>query len=175
MDYRLPQAGDEALLRDYVREHAEHGERSISASMGLAASDVGEWIARMRSSASTGEAGWGRSLLYLCFDGTRLVGLLSIRYELPAELSAIYGDIGYGVRPTERRKGYATAMLRHALSVCGDRGMKQVILGCYRDNAASAATIRRSGGVLFAENDNYTKGRISQYYLITLNRLQKET
>ena len=65
---------------------------------------------------------WGKSLLYLCFDQNRLIGLLSIRYELPKELSEKYGDIGYGVRPSERNKGYATAMLRYALSVCKEKG-----------------------------------------------------
>ena len=62
----------------------------------------------------------GKSLLYLCFHDNKLVGLLSIRYELPKDLSDKYGDIGYGVRPSERNKGYATKMLQHALSVCTD-------------------------------------------------------
>ena len=66
------------------------------------------------------------------------------------------------------RKGYATAMLRHGLSVCKEQGLDRVILGCFKDNLASAATIRSNGGVLIAENDNYKKGRTSQYFAITL-------
>ena len=96
------------------------------------------------------------------------MGLLSIRYDLPQALTKKYGNIGYGVRPSERNKGYATAMLRYALSVCKDKGMDKDILGCYKDNAASAKTIQKNSGVLIEENDNYNEGIISQYYMIKL-------
>lgn len=170
MNYRLPEISDEMILHKYVQEHYDHGETSISASMGLSGSDYCEWVERIRKNADVGDEEWGKSLLYLCFDGIKLIGLLSIRYDLPKPLSERYGDIGYGVRPSERKKGYATAILKYGLSVCREKGMKQAILGCYKDNPASAATIKRNGGVLFAENDNYEEGRISQYYLIKLSK-----
>jgi hypothetical protein len=93
---------------------------------------------------------------------------------LPGELSEKIGDIGYGVRPSERNKGYATAMLRYALSVCKEKGMGKVVLGCYKDNLASAATIRKNGGVLTAENNNYKENKTSQYYSITLSERKPE-
>lgn len=77
-----------------------------------------------------------------------------------------YGHIGYGVRPSERKKGYATVMLRDALSVCKEKGMSQVILGCYKDNPGSAATIKKNCGILTAETEN--EGRVRQYYTINL-------
>ena len=92
----------------------------------------------------------------------------SIRYELPENLVEVYGHIGYGVRPSERNKGYATMMLDYALSVCKEKGMDKALLGCYKDNLASAKTIQKNGGMLVEENDNYNEGRISQYYLIEL-------
>ena len=168
MNYRLPEISDEGILHEYVREHIESGETSISASMDLSISDYRDWMQRMQDNASVGDAVWGKSLTYLCFDKAKLVGLLNIRYDLPKSLSEKYGDIGYGVRPSERGKGYATTMLRYALSVCKEKGLNQVILGCYQGNHASAAVIRRNGGVLIAENDGYTKGRTSQYYRIEL-------
>lgn len=168
MDYRLPELRDQELLLSYVREHFDHNETDVSASLGLSASEYSEWVEKIHANALTGDPSWGKSLLYLCFDEDRLVGLLSIRYELSASLSGKYGDIGYGVRPSERRKGYATAMLKYALTVCRDRGMKKVILGCYRSNAASASTIKKCGGVLIAENDHYQPGKTSQYYVIEL-------
>ncbi len=168
MIYRLPEAGDEAALAAYVREHHDNGETSISASLGLSSFDYAEWVEKIRRNAGVGDDEWGRSLLYLCLEETGLIGLLSIRFELPASLSEKYGDIGYGVRPSERCRGYATEMLRYALSVCREKGMSKVVLGCYKDNLASAATIRKNGGVLFAENEKYKAGRISQYYSIAL-------
>ena len=174
MLYRLPCINDEKVLREYIREHHDHGETSISASLGLSSSDYSEWVEKIQKNALTGDEAWGKSLLYLCFDQDRLVGLLSIRYELPKELSEKIGDIGYGVRPSERNKGYATAMLRYALSVCKEKGMEKVVLGCYKDNRASAATIRKNGGVLTAENNNYKENKTSQYYSITLSERKPE-
>lgn len=59
-------------------------------------------------------------------------------------------------------------MLHDALAVCKEHGMKKVLIGCYKDNIASAATIKKNGGVLVNESDNYNEGRISQYYSINL-------
>lgn len=168
MIYRLPQKSDRDILQAYVQEHYEYGETSISASLGLSSSDYAEWVAKIHKNASEGDEEWGESLLYLCFDMDRLIGLLSIRYDLPKSLSEKYGDIGYGVRPSERNKGYATDILRYGLSVCKEKGKTKVVLGCFKDNLASAATIKKNGGVLIAENENYKEGRISQYYLIHL-------
>ena len=168
MEYRLPTIEDELALREYVTEHHENDENSVSASMGLPAMEYQEWVEMIHKNATIGNEEWGKSLLYLCIDHKRIVGLLSIRYDLSAKLSNQYGDIGYGVRPSERRKGYATKMLSYALSVCRSKNMNQVILGCYKDNIASAATIIKNGGVLLTENDNYHSGRISQYYTIRL-------
>ena len=168
MIYRLPEIGDEQLLQAYRQEHYDNGESSISASMGLAGSPYADWVGKIRRNAFTGDSEWGRSLLYLCFAGDRLAGLLSIRWELNGELTEKYGHIGYGVRPSERNKGYATAMLRHALTVCNEKGLRKVLLGCYADNWPSQAVIRKNGGVLISENDNYAEGRISRYYEITM-------
>lgn len=168
MVYRLPEIGDKSILQEYMQEHYDNKENSISASLGLPASDYNDWVEKIQRNAVVGDEQWGKSLLYLCFENNKLIGLLSIRYELPENLTKALGDIGYGVRPSERNKGYATAMLRDALAVCKEKGMDNVLLGCYKDNLASAATIKKNGGVLVDENDNYNEGRISQYYSIKL-------
>ena len=168
MVYRLPEKEDEQMLKDYVREHDENGDLRISASVRLSSSDYDEWLKTVRQNADNGNEIWGRSLLYLCLDEDRLIGLLNIRYELPESYREKYGDIGYGVRPSERNKGYAGEMLRYGLSVCREKGMDQVILGCLKSNAASSAVIRKNGGILIAENDQYEKGTACQYYMIRL-------
>jgi len=168
MEYRLPSAEDRPALEAYVAEHHQNGETSISASLGLPVMPYDEWLDSILLNASCGNDAWGRSLLYVCLEGSRIIGLLSIRPELSDELAARYGHIGYGVRPSMRRRGYATAMLRYALEVCRQKGMTQVILGCYSDNIASAAVIEKCGGVLTAENDNYKSGRMSRWYSIRL-------
>lgn len=168
MEFRLPQLSDENILMDYIHEHHAAGEQSISASLGLPVMDYYAWVEKINANANEGDDEWGKSLLYLCFDGQRLVGLLSIRYELSRELSEKFGDIGYGVRPALRCRGYATQMLVHALDICRAKGMPTVIVGCFADNRASAAVIEKCGGVLFAENDNFKPGLSSRYYHINL-------
>ena len=168
MVYRLPEISDKSILLEYVQEHYDNNEFGISASMGLSSSEYDKWVEKIRKNASVGDMEWGKSLLFLCFVNDRLIGLLSIRYELPEKLTNIYGDIGYGVSPSCRNKGYATMMLRYAVSVCKEKGKKKILVGCYKDNIASAATIRKNGGVLVNENNNYNEGRVSQYYLIVM-------
>lgn len=168
MRYRLPELKDEMILKEYMQEHYDYGESSISASLGLPVSDYQDWVRKILKNATEGDDSWGKSLLYLCFHEDQLIGLLSIRYKLTKELSDKYGDIGYGVRPSERRHGYATIMLHHAIDVCKEKGMREIILGCYQDNLASSRTIRKNGGVLIEKNENYHEGRIGEYYRIKL-------
>ncbi len=168
MQYRLPTLSDEKELIEYVKEHYENGEHSISASLGLPVMNYYEWVNKIQTNAKIGDNEWGKSLLFICRDHERIIGLLSIRYELSNELSARYGDIGYGVRPSERRKGYASEMMRFALTVCKEHGMKKVIIGCYKDNLASASLIKKCNGILVKEDDSYQKGKISEYYSIVL-------
>lgn len=168
MKYRLPTLKDKEILSKYVQEHFDNGENSISASFGLSKIEYSEWVKTINKYASIGEKDLGKNLLYLCFDNDELIGLLSIRYDLSEKLREDYGDIGYGVRPSKRNKGYATEMCRYGLSVCKEKGMKEVIIGCYKDNVASATVIKNNGGVLLSENHNHNENRLSQYYSIKL-------
>ena len=80
-------------------------------------------------------------------DGV-IVGMLDVRHNLGKEdLKRYYGHIGYSVRPSERRKGYAKRMLREALSVCPDLGLEEVLITCNDGNEASRRTILANGGV----------------------------
>jgi predicted acetyltransferase len=67
--------------------------------------------------------------------------------------------------PSERRKGYATEMLRLALEKCKALGIEKALVTCDMNNVASAGTILKNGGVLENEvtDDN---GRIIQRYWI---------
>lgn len=79
-------------------------------------------------------------------DG-RLVGRVSIRFELTPWLAEVGGHIGYCVVPAERRRGYATEMLRQSLPVAHAAGIPRALLTCDEDNAGSRLVIERCGGV----------------------------
>jgi predicted acetyltransferase len=91
--YKAAELCDKEMLHEYIREHYDNGENSISASMGLPISEYAEWVEKIKRNALYGDGTWGKSLLYLCLNGGKLIGLLSIRYELPKDLSEKYGHI----------------------------------------------------------------------------------
>jgi predicted acetyltransferase len=80
-------------------------------------------------------------------DG-KIVGRVSLRHTLNKSLECDGGHIGYGVVPSERRKGYAKDMLRQALPIARSLGLQRVLLTCDDDNRASARTIEANGGRL---------------------------
>ena len=84
--------------------------------------------------------------LFVRKDDNRLVGMLQVRHYFNDYLSKFGGHIGYSVRPSERRKGYAKAMLAAVLPFCREIGLDKVLITCYEDNIASAATILSCGG-----------------------------
>lgn len=94
------------------------------------------------------------------------MGAVNIRHYLNDELIKTGGHIGDGVRPSERGKGYATAMIALALDECKKLGINKVLMCCDRDNIASVKSIVRNGGVL--ENEVEEDGQFVQRYWITL-------
>ncbi len=98
----------------------------------------------------------------------KIVGAVNIRHKLNESLLKNGGHIGDGVRPSERRKGYATEMIRLALEECKKLGINRVLMVCYKDNIGSSKSIQNNGGILEneipAEDD-----KIDQRYWIDLN------
>lgn len=100
-------------------------------------------------------------------DRDRLLGAVNIRHSLNDHLLKVGGHIGDGIRPSERRKGYATAMIRLALAECKKLGIDKVLMTCNKDNIGSAKSIIKNGGVLENEVTN-AEGQIEQRYWISL-------
>lgn len=77
----------------------------------------------------------------------KIVGMLQIRHFFNPYLEKYGGHIGYSVAPSERRKGYATQMLKLALPKCRELGIDKVLITCIEDNTGSRKTILANGGV----------------------------
>jgi predicted acetyltransferase len=95
-----------------------------------------------------------------------LVGRISIRHELNAWLAAYGGHIGYCVVPAERRKGYATEMLRQGLVIARAFGLDEVLVVCDVDNIASARVIEACGGEPESVLDGDAEGKAKRRYWI---------
>ena len=95
-------------------------------------------------------------------ERNRLLGAVNIRHYLNEFLLQEGGHIGDGIRPSERRKGYATEMIRLALDECRKLGIDRVLMTCDKDNIGSAKSIIKNGGVLeneFVNEDGVTEQR----------------
>jgi predicted acetyltransferase len=79
-------------------------------------------------------------------EGTDYLGRLAIRHRLTAKLLEGGGHIGFDVRPTARRRGHATAMLRTALPVAAGLGIDRALITCDVGNVASRRVIEGCGG-----------------------------
>lgn len=109
---------------------------------------------------------------YFALDIERdiFVGAVNIRHCLNGEFLPAYGHIGDGIRPSERRKGYATQMIGLALKKCKKFGIDKVLMVCCKDNIGSAKSIINNGGIL--ENEILdVNGEINQRYWIDLENI----
>jgi predicted acetyltransferase len=98
-------------------------------------------------------------------DGEEYLGRIAIRHRLTATLRLVGGHIGYDVRPSARRRGHATEMLRQALGVAARLGIERALVTCDIDNIGSRTVIERNGGVLAEERDGKRR-----YWIDTASR-----
>jgi predicted acetyltransferase len=93
-------------------------------------------------------------------DG-RVLGAIALRHEF----DDVLGHIGYGVRPSARRRGLASWALGEMLDEARTAlGLHRVLIPCLAANVSSARTIERNGGVLEGVRDT-DHGRVRRYWI----------
>lgn len=161
----VPQKIHEKDAHDYYQEHLQAGESGLSGDAGLDhAESYDQWLLKIDDDLRKDI----QSQIFFAMRQAdqRLIGTINIRYPYEGYVR-IYGHIGYGVRPSERRKGYATAMLHDALIRCKEIGLDQVLLTCNQSNAASQKTILKCNGI-FESEAIMEDGTVLQRYWISL-------
>lgn len=107
--------------------------------------------------------------LYWVVDDGEVVGFLSFRHDLNEWLREAGGHIGYSVRESRRRRGYASAALRLGLERAREIGLDRVLVTCDDDNVGSYRTIEGADGVLQDVSDQSARGHaMLRRYWITL-------
>ena len=107
-----------------------------------------DWLQKCNSDRTKPTKGRVRASQYIGVDESgKVVGAIQLRHKLNEYLENFGGHIGYSVRPSERRKGYATKMLRQCLELAYKDGIPKVLVTCDITNPASEGVIRKLGGV----------------------------
>ena len=167
-----PTSALKSKSNDFKQEFFGFGEPVINGSALFDQLEFDDWLIHIQKSSrpETVQPDWVVADTFFAVrrQDNRLIGMIDIRHNLNnAFLSEYGGHIGYAVRPSERRKGYATQMLKLALAYAKSIGLKKVMLGCYADNTASYKTILKCGGIL-TETNPYADGKPMHIYWITL-------
>ena len=138
-------------IQAYRQEFLDFGD-SMDGTGGLRRmEDPEEWVKNCRLSKNPDNVPEGRvpatQYIFVREEDNKIVGMLQIRHFLNDYLEKFGGHIGYSVVPSERRKGYATQMLKTALSECKTLGIDKVLITCLDNNIGSRKTILANEGV----------------------------
>ncbi len=102
-------------------------------------------------------------------DQDRLLGAVAIRTNLTQYGKDFLGNISYGIRPSERRKGYGKAVANMVINKCKEMGMNEIIVCHDVEDGASRRILESAGaipmGVLLPE----TFGKKIYRYIIKTN------
>lgn len=154
---------------DFRQEHFNNGEMIINGSELLDKTELyEEWLVSVINNMSidTVNPAWVVTDTFFAVDeNDRIVGIIDLRHTLNDFLKD-FGNSGYSVRPSERRKGYATEMLKQILDVARNAGLQEIILSVERGNEPSIKTIIKNGGVY--ERSFEFEGKQADVYKINL-------
>ena len=106
----------------------------------------------------------------LFFESDRLVGGSRLRRRLSPVLHLDGGHIGYEVRPSARRRGYATEILRQTLGKARREGIPKALLTVATTNHPCLRVIEKNGGVFERETLSPRTGETMRRYWIDTAR-----
>lgn len=153
---------------DFRQEFFDNDETIINGSELLDKTDNYEdWLKAVTANTKveTVNPSWVVTDTFFAVDETnKIVGIIDLRHTLNDFLKDL-GHCGYSVRPSERRKGYATKMLRLLLSVAKDIGMSELYLSAERDNTPSIKTITKNGGA-YERSFEFEGGQADIYKIV---------
>ena len=137
---------------NYIEEHYKYNS-NINGSGGLHRyiDNYENWLEKLNNDYNqipNEERVPARTYYLIRENDNKIIGMINIRLELNEQLKQHGGHIGYGIRPTERKKGYNKINLYLGLQVCHEYGIKEVYLDADELNPASWRTMEALGGVL---------------------------
>lgn len=105
-----------------------------------------------------------KTFLLIRENDNRIVGTINVRWNLTEAMKQFGGNIGYGIRPTERRKGYNKINLYLGMQEAQKLGLDRVMLDCDVNNLGSDRTLKALGGVLERTEVDPADGILTNVY-----------
>jgi predicted acetyltransferase len=136
---------------DYISEWETHQEKVIPSAVRRDGRSFSEMMKKWREDETDIPVAKGfvpATLYFLIDDSGRILGGIHFRHYLNEQLRQDGGHIGYGVRKSERQKGYAHEMLKMLLEKIKLLHIDKVMLKCDDDNIGSVKTIESCNGTL---------------------------
>lgn len=138
-------------ISNFRQEFLDYGDEINGSSNLKNYSDPKKWLDSLTSSRENKKDSDGNPPSFQCVyvreEDNSVVGMIQYRNNLVSEIVKNYGNIGYCIRPAERRKGYAKRMLSDMLIKCSCEGIKKLLLLCNAGNEGSKRVILANGGV----------------------------
>lgn len=139
------------LLPSYLicmNEMAELGEKVWEDTVPYKNESSDQFITRLHQDETNPTGAKVPETHYWAVINNEVVGRISFRHRLNDNLKEFGGHIGYEVKPSQRKKGVAKAMLKAILETPRAKEIGKLLLTCSPDNVASIKTIVANGGVL---------------------------
>lgn len=168
MVLKTPHVSFEAAYRQFIDEWRD--EVKVPFTLTFETDPFTSLVERLNHCSTEGGAPTGfvpHSSFWL-FDGDDLVGVSNLRHRLTPALLHVNGHIGFGVRPSRRRQGVGTVLLRETVNRAFCMGIRSLLVTCDRDNVGSAAVIRANGGILENEVIDPQSGAAVERYWISV-------
>ena len=162
----------EEQAKEYIQEFKDYNSE-INGVGGLDKHDnYDEWLQKIEDYSkgiNLGELVPASTYFAIRENDNKIIGMINIRHKLNDYLLQHGGHIGCSVRPTERKKGYATEILYLGLKKCMELELDKVLLTCDKSNIASAKTIQNNFGLLENEIKTDETNEILQRYWIDVS------
>ena len=148
-------------IQAYRREFLDSGDSMDGGGSLRKFERTQDWLDRIEANKQS-----QTQYIYIREEDNKMVGIIQIRHRFNEYLEKYGGHIGYSVAPSERRKGYATQMLKLVLPECAKLGIDRVLITCLQGNEGSRRTILNNGGTyestVFDPEDDC---RIERYWI----------
>lgn len=110
----------------------------------------------------------GKTFFLIRKNDNKLIGMINVRYNLNDAMLRFGGHIGYGIRPTERKKGYNKINLYLGLIEAEKVGLENVMIDCSVTNLGSDKTIKALGGKLERSEIDPSDNELTNVYWISV-------